>query len=141
MNRTYSVLEVLWNRYLAGERQILESEVPRLLSEGDIKLRADDGELKQITISKPTTIQDSFVVGLRYSKRDGTHTEDHFLCRKNQESSLEPVEIERHYKGKLERELPEYKGTHKEQVDFSRVVVIDSPVTQVNTISYLVGTK
>jgi hypothetical protein len=140
MNRPYSALEALWNRYLAGERQILESEIPNLLSERDIKLRADDGELKQITISKPTTIQDSFVVGLRYSKRDRTHTEDHFLCR-NQESSLEPVEIERHYKGKLERELPEYKGTHKEQVDFSQVVVIDSPATQVNTISYLVEKK
>ena len=140
MNRTYSALETVWSRCVAGGHHILESEVLHLLSEQDIKLRADNGELKQITISKPTTLRDSFVIGLRYSKRDGKLTEDHFLCR-NQESSLEPVEIERHYKGKLERELPEYKGTHKEQVDFSQVFVIDSPVTQVNTISYLVEKK
>jgi len=107
----------------------------------DIKIRKDDGELRQVTISKPTTVESTFVVGLRYIKIDGTYTEDHFVCRKNQASSLEPLEIERYYKGKLERKFQEYKGVHKQQIDPERLAVYDSCITQVNTISYFIGEK
>lgn len=141
MNHTYSTLEGIWNRYLAGEPQVLEIEVPSLLSMPmhDIKMRKDDGELRQVTISKPTTVENAFVVGLRYIKTDGTYTEDHFVCRKNQASSLVPVEIERYYKGQLERKFQEYKGAHKEQIDPERLAAYDSLITQVNTISCFIG--
>jgi hypothetical protein len=81
------------------------------------------------------------VVGLRYIKMDGTYTEDHFVCSKNQASNLEPVEIERYYKGKLERKFQEYKGTHKQQIDPERLAVHDSRISQVNTISYFIDEK
>jgi len=143
MNNTYYILEGIWSRHIAGERQTLKIEVLSLFSMPmhDIKIRKDDGELRQVTISKPTTVESTFVVGLRYIKIDGTYTEDHFVCRKNQASSLEPLEIERYYKGKLERKFQEYKGVHKQQIDPERLAVYDSCITQVNTISYFIGEK
>jgi len=139
MNNTHSTLEGVWNRYFAGERQTLASSTLCLLSALGIKIRTDDGELKQVTISKPTTIENAFVVGLRYLKNDATYTEDHFVCRKNRAPVLEP--IERYYKGKLERKFKEYKDTHKEQIDPARLALYDGNITQVNTISYFIDER
>lgn len=139
MNNTYFTVEEIWNKCLAGERQDLVSASLNLLSAHDIKIRTDDGELKQITISKPTSAANTFVLGLRYLKKDATYTEDHFVCRKDQPSALEP--IERYYQGKLEHKLQEYKGAHKQQIDPALVALLNSNTTQVNTISYLIGEK
>jgi len=141
MNNAYFDLDGIWNKHLSGEKNHFDIEVMALLSRHSIQLRSDDGELKQVTISKPTTAENAFVVGMRYIKSDGTYTEDHFVCRKNDASSLEPVKIERYYKGKLERKFQEYKGMHKEQIQPERSAVYDSRITQVNTVSYFIGEK
>jgi len=90
-----------------------------------------DGELKQLTVSKPTSVENAFVIGLRYIKRDGTQTEDHFPF---QEGRL----VERHYKGTLEQKWPEYGGTHKQQVLFTLVADAPTPLTSVNTITMVI---
>ncbi len=71
-----------------------------------IKLRQKDGTNPRVTFSISTSIANAFVVGVRYTKENGSKTEDLFLFRKNQP-------ITKGYKGKLEQVLPEYKGTHK----------------------------
>jgi hypothetical protein len=139
MNNTYSSLEEIWNRYLAGERQNLMSASLNLLSAHGIQMRTNDGELKQITISKPTSVKNTFVLGLRYLKKDASYSEDHFVCQKDQPSALEP--IERYYQGKLERKYQEYKGTHKQPSDPALAALLNSNTTEVNTISYFIGEK
>jgi hypothetical protein len=64
-----------------------------LLLKHEIKLR-NKGKKKAI------------VVGLRYIKNDGSKTEDLFLFE-------EGKDIVAGYKGRLEKILPEYKGSHK----------------------------
>jgi hypothetical protein len=55
----------------------------------------------------------ALVLGLRYQKRDTTHTEDHFLFKQEADG----IVVTPYYGRGLERVLPEYVGTHKEQVD------------------------
>jgi hypothetical protein len=94
-------------------------EVVTLLGEKDIKLRQDDGELIQINISIPTSIKNSFVIGLRYVKKDRTHTEDPYLIKKEiKETDKEIVYLRGR---KLEKLLTEYKGTHKQQINISQI--------------------
>lgn len=79
-----------------------------LLSRNGILTRQDNGVNPKITFSIPQTEPDSFVIGLRYTKRNGTKTEDHFLFRKDN-----PIE---YLRGKrLEELMPEYDGAHKHQ--------------------------
>lgn len=136
MNEPYSGLENIWNRLHTGELVDIESGIRALLSRQGIKIRQNDGVLRQINLSIPKTIEDAFVIGLRYVKRDGTCTEDHFLCQKHMEPSASRLQIEPHYKKRLEFKLPEYRGTHKEQVDFTQSVFMGSTITQANTITY-----
>jgi hypothetical protein len=130
MNSPYSALEDIRNRYLAGECPGFRNEVIKLLSENDIKRREDDGEQIQINTSIPTTIEDLLVTGLRYSKRDGSPTEDHFLFQKNSQK------IKKYYGKGLEQVLPEYKGTHKQPIDFNQ-----RAFTSANTISVPIDSK
>lgn len=130
------MLQDLWTRYLRGEQANIERDILDLLFRHGIKIRQHDGDLKQIIVSIPTSIGNAFVIGLRYVKADGTCTEDHFLCQENAEKNGVPIGIEPQYKGRLEFRLPEYRGTHKQQVDFGRPVAHHGPVTQVNTITY-----
>lgn len=79
-----------------------------LLSKNGIQTRQDDGANPIVTFSIPQTDQDSFVIGLRYTKNDGTKAEDHFLFKQGN-----PIE---YLRGKrLERLMPEYRGAHKLQ--------------------------
>lgn len=128
MNDPYSDLEDIWTRYLEGDRSNMEKEILALLDSQGIRIRLDDGELKQLTVSKPTSVTSGFVIGLRYTKRDGTQTEDHFSVEKGHP-------IQRHYKGTLECKWPDYRGTHKQQVTFTLVADEQAPITSVNTIS------
>ncbi len=113
----------------------LLQEVINLLRGKNIKLRQDDGELRQINISIPTSIKNSFVIGLRYKKRDKTLTEDHFLIKKEIEATEN--EIIKYQGKKLEQLLTEYKGTHKHQIDISQIENDNNSTayTSINTIS------
>lgn len=82
-----------------------------LLRKYGYKLRQDDGDLNHATFSVPESKKDALVLGLRYLKKNGTWTEDHFLFHKDK--AIAP-----HYRGKMERILSEYKGTHKKQGGF-----------------------
>lgn len=86
----------------------LHLQIVNILNNHGIRFRQDDGVNPEITISHPTTRQGTMVVGLRYTKNDGTKTEDHFLFQSD-------LPIEKHYGKKLEELFPEYKGTHKLQ--------------------------
>ncbi len=105
-----------------------------LLKNYGIRLRQNDDSLKQITFSIPTTKENSYVVGLRYIKNDGTFTEDHFLCE-SEGVGLKGEEIVHHPKRKLEYKLPEYKGTHKE-IPNVNAVQTTKLITDVRTHSY-----
>ena len=136
MNEAYSAIERIWNRHVSGNGLDIKREILGLLLQQGIKTRQNDGKPKQINISNPTSIQDAFVVGLRYIKNDGTQSEDHFLCRKGVAPNTTRLEIEPHYKRRLEIELPEYRGTHKQQVVFATTNINNSYITQVNTITF-----
>ena len=114
MSDPYSDLEDIWNRHRGGDKAITEKDILALLESQGIRIRRDDGDLKQLTVSKPTSVTSAFVIGLRYDKRDGTQTEDHFAFEKGRP-------VERHYRATLERKWPEYRGTHKQQVLYTRV--------------------
>jgi hypothetical protein len=132
MNDTYLIVENIYSRHRAGVAVDFEREILELLLREGIKQRQDDGALKQINISKPTSIQDGYVVGLRYIKNDGTQTEDHFLFRKDQV-------IVCCYRRDLENVLSEYRGTHKMQVQFYPPATVDVRPTQVNTVTFTKG--
>jgi hypothetical protein len=128
MNKSYAELKDIWGRFVDGDRSSTENGILALLNGQGIGVRQDDGELKQLTVSKPTSAENALVIGLRYIKRDGTQTEDLF--------SLEEARpVERHYKGTLEQKWPEYGGTHKQQVLFTLVADAPTPLTPVNTIT------
>lgn len=128
MKDAFVETEAIWDRCTTtGQRQI-ETEVVNLLNYHEIRLRQRDGHLKQITLSKPTSIESGFVIGLRYVKQDRSHTEDLFTVQREQK-------IQRLYRGSLEKQWPEYKGTHKQQVNFTLVEGEPAPTTAVNTIS------
>ncbi len=141
MNYSYCALQSIWNRQPDLKFETLEPEIRAHLSHQGIRMRQDDGELRQITLSKPTTNGNSLVIGLRYMKRDGMYTEDHFSCRRDWEASSGTLEIERHYKGQLEFQLPEYRGTHKHQIDLSQPLIVYGAPTEVNTITFFKGQK
>lgn len=84
------------------------NQIINLLANHGIRVRQDDGSSPVVTISHPTSLKGSIVVGLRYTKRNGTKTEDLFLFQPGQ--SIQP-----YYKGRLEKVLSEYKGSHKLQ--------------------------
>ena len=130
MSDLYNNLEGIWKRHLDGDNSNTGKDILALLNSQGIRIRQDDGELKQLTVSKPTSVQSAFVIGLRYDKRDGTQTEDLF-------SVAQGRPIKRHYRGRLERKWPEYRGTHKQQVLYTLVIDVQATMTSVNTITVL----
>lgn len=130
MSCAYADVEAIWNRHISGDQSKTKDDVVALLASQGIRLRQDDGELRQVTVSKPTSLANAFVIGLRYQKNDGSHSEDLFLVEKG-------CPIEAHYKGSLEHKLQEYGSTHKQPVPFTVVVDLRPPLTAVNTLSQL----
>ena len=130
MSDLYNNLEGIWKRHLDGDNSNTGKDILALLNNQGIRIRQDDGELKQLTVSKPTSVQSAFVIGLRYDKRDGTQTEDPFSIEQGRP-------IEPHYIGSLERKWPEYRGTHKQQVLYTLVIDVQATMTSVNTITVL----
>ena len=135
MNTSYVAIENIWTRAQRGEKIDMEGEVLALLLQHRIRPRQDDGELRQINISKASSAAYAFVIGFRYIKRDGSCTEDHYLCRRD------GVGIEPHYGRRLETTLQEYRGTHKEEVDFTEWPSSGGFITQTNTITFTKTTK
>ena len=128
MKNAFSDTKSIWEHAIQEDRKNMAQEVVNLLLDHGIRIRQDDDQLRQVTLSKPSTIDSGFVVGLRYDKDDGTQTEDLFRVESGQ--SIKP-----YYKGALQREFPEYRGTHKQQVVYEMVATEPSPTTSVNTIS------
>jgi len=87
---------------------VFHQRIVDLLANHGIGLRQDDGSDPKVTISHPTSLPGSMVIGLRYTKLNGTKTEDHFLFQSGRT-------IEKCYRKRLEELFPEYKGTHKLQ--------------------------
>ena len=110
MDQSYTELKTITDRVYQSKRQGREMEwvgdVISLLSKYNIRLRQKDGALHQVTISYPTSVDSAIVVGLRYVKNDKSKTEDLFLFQQNKL-------IVMGYKGRLERKLHEYVGSHK----------------------------
>ena len=80
-----------------------------VLNKHGIQLRDKDGKFLELTYSIPTSVANSILIGIRYVKDDGTHTEDHFLFEQNKS-------IRSFYKNQIEKVLPEYTGMHKRQI-------------------------
>lgn len=99
-------LKTLTDAVYAGKRSRWATEVLALLERHGIKRRQDDGQLVELTFSVAKSRHETLVVGLRYRKRAGDHSEDHFLFTPG-----EP--IEKCYGKRVEKILPEYEGTHK----------------------------
>lgn len=132
MNDEYFSIEHIWTRYCAGAEFDVESEILEVLLREKIERRKDDGDLKQINISRPTSIPNCYVVGLRYIKNDGTQTEDHFLFQKGKP-------IAKFYRRNLEKVLSEYTGAHKMQVPLSPAATAGTTTTYVNTVTFIKG--
>jgi hypothetical protein len=128
MKNAFSDTQNIWEHAIQEDRKNMAQEVVNLLLDHGIRIRQDDGQLRQVTLSKPSTIDSGFVVGLRYDKDDGTQTEDLFRVESGQ--SIKP-----YYKGALQREFPEYRATHKQQVVYEMLRPKPSPTISVNTIS------
>jgi hypothetical protein len=123
-----------WDRE-ASDFSAVEREIRGILLEHGIRPRGDDGDLVQINFSLPTSTPSALVLGLRYRKRDGSLTEDHFLCG----WQADQRHVVPYYGLRLKRTLPEYAGAHKAQVDLSghvNPIPREDPFTQVNTISF-----
>jgi hypothetical protein len=112
MSDPYTEVNSIWARTLAGDREQTARDVIAVLTHEGIRLRQTDGTLVGVTLSKPTSDPESRVVGLRYIKQDTMQTEDHFTLRPG-------GAIEKHYRGTLEKQWPEYRGTHKLRVDIT----------------------
>jgi hypothetical protein len=131
MKDAYSELEGIWSRCIENNRKNMVDEILDLLKEQGtrgIRIRQDNGELRQLTLSRPTSVNSSFVIGLRYVKRNGKQTEDLFPGERGRP-------IKGYYKGSLQRQWTEYRGTHDLQVGFTIVANESAPTTLVNTIS------
>lgn len=114
MNTSYAELKIIMdNQYRVRERtgsptSNFHDLIISLLHKYGIKIRQDDGTDPKITFSIPKSEPDTFVIGLRYIKKNGTKTEDHFLFKKG--LSIEYLRGKR-----LEKLMPEYIGAHKHQ--------------------------
>src|SRR4029079_14672026 len=98
MKNAFSDTKSIWEHAIQEDRKNMAQEVVNLLLDHGIRIRQDDGQLRQVTLSKPSTINSAFVVWLRYDKDDGTQTEDLFRVESGQ--SIKP-----YYKGALQREF------------------------------------
>lgn len=106
---SYPELKSITDAIYSGKRIKFAKNVVEILSKHGIRLRQKDGKLHSVNISIPKSKTNTILVGLRYIKKDRTYTEDHFLFEQGR--SITPF-----YKGKVEKTLLEYKGTHKQQL-------------------------
>jgi len=108
MDNSYKELKSITDKYYTDGQMPPKGIFVDLLNRHGINLRNKDGVLQETTVSVPKSRKDALVLGVRYKKNDETFSEDLFLFQKGQS-------IQRGYKGRLEKILPEYTGTHREQ--------------------------
>lgn len=109
MDTSFDELKIITDAVYSGNPPSdFHQQIVNLLTSHGIRLRQDDGVDPKVTISHPTTLPGTMVVGVRYTKNDRTKTEDHFLFQPG-------LQIERCYGKRLEELFSEYKGTHKLQ--------------------------
>jgi hypothetical protein len=128
MKNAFAEIEEIGRRYIDDNRTNMGQEILDVLQDQGIRIRQDDDQLRQLTLSKPLSVDSGFVIGLRYNKRDGTRTEDLFRVE-----SGHPIQA--YYKGSLQRQFPEYQGTHKQRVVYEIVATEPAPTTSANTIA------
>jgi hypothetical protein len=110
-SKSYFEIKKISDEMYAGTRDHFAPDMRKIIEKYGSKLRPAPHLLHAMTFSIPTTIKNSFVVGVRYKKPNGVYTEDHFLFQKNGNMKV-------YSKNELERVLPEYKGTHKGKPNF-----------------------
>ena len=109
MNTSFEELKEITDAVYSGVKvSNFHTKIVRILQKHNISIRQKDGKDPIVTISHPKTIANSMIVGLRYTKNDGTKTEDHFLFQPR-------LPIEKCYGKKLEKLCPEYEKSHKLQ--------------------------
>lgn len=108
IDKSYKELKAITDSVYVGIKDKWAKDVIGILQKYNVKPRQKDGQLYSVNISIPKSKSNCILVGLRYIKNDKTYTEDHFLFEENKS-------IVAFYKGKLEKILGEYKGTHKQQ--------------------------
>lgn len=106
---SYPDLKAITDAVYSGSKDKWAKDIIDILYKNNIKLRQKDGKLYSVNISIPNSKSNCILVGIRYIKIDNTFTEDHFLFEEHKP-------IVSFYKGKLEKVLGEYKGTHKQQI-------------------------
>lgn len=107
MDSSFDELKVITDQVYSGNPPTdFHQKIMNLLVSHGIRIRQKDGTNPIVTISHPTNLVGSMVVGLRNIKKDGSKTEDHFLFQRGQV-------IDKCYGKKLEKLLPEYRGAHK----------------------------
>lgn len=102
---SYDEYKAITDQYYTNGQMPAAQVFIDLLARNGIGLRRDDGNFHEATFSVPQT-EEGLVLGMRYEKRDGTHSEDLFLFRPGKP-------ILPGYKGGLEKIFPEYRDTHK----------------------------
>ncbi len=107
MGSPYLDFKAITDKYYTDWKKPSEKALISILEKNKINLRRDDGELRQITFSVPTSKKNALVLGLRYEKRGGLFAEDLFLFEKSSDK-IQPI-----YRGKYKKVLPEYVGTHR----------------------------
>lgn len=112
----YEELKIFSDAYYANQTKengkAVFAKAVELLQNQGTSLRPANHKIVNKTFSIPVSRKNCFVIGIRYIKPNGTHTEDHFLFEEGE------VEIKKGSGKKkwLEKQLPEYKGSHKLQI-------------------------
>ncbi len=105
---SYAELKAITDEVYATGNPGWSHKILALLEKHGIRPRQKDGALHRVTFSIAKSQTETFVVGLRYQKRDSTFTEDTFIF-------IPGKPIEGPCRTQIEKLLPEYKDTHKFQ--------------------------
>ena len=106
---SYDEIKALTDSIYGGTGNPDAADFISVLNKNGITLRQKDGQFYELTYSIPISQTNCILIGIRYTKKDGTHTEDHFLFEKGKP-------LRSFYGRQIESVLPEYKGTHKKQI-------------------------
>ena len=107
--KSYDELKDITDTYYSGNTSAPNTfqSVYRMLLPYIGSLRRGDGSNPKMTISIPTSLV-GIVVGIRYVKKCGRQTEDHFLFRPN-------INLYKCKGKELAKICPEYTGAHELQ--------------------------
>ena len=110
METKYQQVADVYSRTVASEDPSELRGILTLLEAWGITQRQKDGDLLWVTLSTPTSIDGTIVIGYRYKKKDSSLTEDLFELRTAHPNSVQPF-----YKGRYQDTQLEYAKTHKQQ--------------------------